>query len=286
MTVARAAVEIEPHAAELLGELRETRAALADEFPGARFLAFWDLDGTLLRGDCSEGLASAGRVVYPGLVQLAIERGLSADYPADGGFFACRDDYALLRQRFGSWLAFPFLAQIFAGAYERELVELARAHFGATLQRFYFSASRLLFDGLAADGVEQHVLSASADFFVRGAAATLKLPPANLHGIRVRVDDGRLTRDPIAPVTTGEGKRARLLEIVRAVAAQAPARRVFVLAAFGDSYATDGAFLAHVAQQMFPAGRPLAVMINAGIPPAEYRRLFRTVRQTRVVGDA
>ena len=42
---------------------------------------------------------------------------------------------------------------------------------------------------------------------------------------------------------------------------------------------------AHVVEQPLPAGRPLAGMINAGFAPAAYRRMFRSVRQTRVVGE-
>lgn len=274
----------EPHATKLLAELRETRAVLAEKFSDARFLAFWDFDGTLLRGDCSEGLAVRRRSVYPGLVQLAIEHGFAADYPAAGGFPVWRRDYLGLRRRFGAWLAYPFLAQIFAGAEERALLGLAERHFAATLGRFYFAASRFIFGGLAAVGVEQHVLSASPEFFVRGAAAGLGLPPARLHGIRLHLAAGRLTRDPVHPVSFAEGKRLLLLEIVRAAAQEAPARPVFILAAFGNCHANDGPFLAQVAHGTLPSGRPLAVMINAGTAPPAYRRLFRGVRQARVVG--
>jgi phosphoserine phosphatase len=280
-----AVLEPEPHAYELLGELRETRAALADQFPGARFLAFWDLDGTILHGDCAEGLTERGRAVYPGLVELAIARGLSHDYPADDGVVACRDDLHVLQKRIGAWLAKPFLAQIFVGAEERVLTELAGAHFAKTLAPHCFAASRRIFDGLAAEGVEQHVLSDAPEFFVRGAAATLGLPPEQLHGIRVRMAAGHLTRELIYPVTFATGKRTRLLEIVRGLKPENPARRVFVLAAFGNSHVADGAFLAQVARETLPAGQPVAMMINGGIAPSEYRRLFRSVRQTRIMSE-
>jgi phosphoserine phosphatase len=279
------AVDPETHAAELLFELRETRAALLDAQPGARLLAIWDLDGTLLRGDCSEGLVEHGRTFYPGLVQLAIEEGLAADYPAEGGVLAWREDYALLKRQFGPWLAYPFLAQIFAGAKEQELVALAERHFARMLTRFFFASSRQLFDALAEAGVEQHIISASPEFFVRGAAATLGLPPEQLHGIRVRLADGRLTRDVLAPVTFADGKREQLRTIIATPPPAFAGRAAFVLAGFGNDFATDGAFLQHVAHQRLPGGQPLAVIVNAGIPPAEFRRQFRGVRQARVVGD-
>ena len=275
----------ESHAAELLAELLELRAALLALQPGARLFAFWDLDGTLLRGDCSEGLNEGGRELYPGLVRLAIEDGYSPDYSGeDNGQLRCRNDYRELGERVGAWLAYPFLAQIFSGAKEHDLEALAARHFDTTLRTYYFSASRTIFDGLAAAGVEQHILSASAEFFVRGAAASLALPADQLHGIRVRTVEGKLTRELLYPVTYAEGKVTQLIEIVRAAEAES-GQPVFVLAAFGNSFDTDKAFLAHVVRQSLPVGRPLAVMINAGFAPTNYRGLFRSVRQKQVVGE-
>ena len=72
--------------------------------------------------------------------------------------------------------------------------------------------------------------------------------------------------------------------IIRAAEAETE-QPVFVLAAFGNSFDTDKAFLAHVVRQSLPVGRPLAVMINAGFAPTNYRGLFRSVRQKKVVGD-
>ena len=34
------------------------------------FVAFWDFDGTILKGDCSEGLEENGKQVYEGLIEL------------------------------------------------------------------------------------------------------------------------------------------------------------------------------------------------------------------------
>ena len=57
-------------------------------------------------------------------------------------------------------------------------------------------------------------------------------------------------------------------------------RPVFIIGAFGDSYDNDGPFMAHVSRTALPAGRPLAVMVNAGIVPDDYRGLFRSARHT------
>ena len=112
-----------PHSPEeILVEFRETRAAILARHPRARFLVFWDLDGTILCGDCSEGLQSGGRTHYPGLVQVAIELGLSAAYAGPHAHLRCMSDYAWLRGRIGAWMAYPFLAQVFAGAREEVLL--------------------------------------------------------------------------------------------------------------------------------------------------------------------
>jgi phosphoserine phosphatase len=279
----------EPHADAILRELIALRDAIVAERRLASdrvvFLAFWDFDGTLLRGDCSEGLVERERTVYAGLAQVGIERGLVATYRRDGGFADFWRDYEYMDRRVGHWLAYPFIPQMFRGARADEVLALAREHFAATLGRHYFASSLHILRGLEAAGVESHVISASFDLFVRGAAATVGLPEERLHGIAVRLDAaGRLTSDIVPPVTWADGKRAKLLQIVAAAHEAHPGAEVHVLAAFGNSYATDGAFLDYTARQPLPGGRTgLAVMINGGAAPGRYRGLFREVTQAATV---
>lgn len=255
------------HPEAMLSELRQTRSAILARFPRARFVAFWDLDGTLLHGDCSEGLSVGGRRVYSGLVQVGIEQGLSGAYRGPDGFGRAMEDYALLKERIGPWIAYPFLAQLFAGASEEALAALARDHFQGTLSRHLYPDAMRLFGGLAALGIEQHVISASAEVFVRGAALCLGTPAHRLHGIRLRAPGGRLTRELAYPVTYAEGKVARLKQIVRSSQTESLDRPVFVLGAFGDSADNDGPFLAHVARIALPAGSTVAALVNAPTDP-------------------
>lgn len=279
----------EPHADAILRELLATRDAIVAErhlAPGrAVFLALWDFDGTVLKGDCSEGLIEDGKPVYAGLAQVGIERGLVATYKPEGGFAEFWKDYEYMDRRIGHWLAYPFIPQMFRGARADAMLALAREHFASTLARYYFAASMHVLRGLESAGVENHVISASAALFVRGASATLGLPEARLHGIEVRVDAaGRLTSDIVPPVTWADGKRAKLLEIVAAAHEANPGAEVYVLAAFGNSYGTDSAFLDYTARQTLPAGRAgLAVMINGGPAPERYRGRFREVTQDATV---
>ncbi|HEY0947279.1 MAG TPA: haloacid dehalogenase-like hydrolase [Opitutaceae bacterium] len=285
--------EPEPHAEAALRDILAARdgiLAARGPAPSAAepvFLAVWDFDGTILHGDCSEGLVENDRPVYAGLAQLCIERGLSSVYRPEGGVAEFWKDYRYLDERVGHWLAYPFIPQILRGAGAAEVRTLAREHFTAVLRRFYYASSLHMLRGLEAAGVHNLIISASADVFVDAAASTLNLPEERFHGIALRIDvAGRLTSDVLPPLTWAEGKRAKLLELIAAYEDAYPKSDVIVLAAFGNSYGTDGAFLEHVARQPLPSGqRSVVLMINGGAAPERYRELFREVEQRAVVGS-
>lgn len=274
----------EPIADELLREIRATQETLRERFPHARFFAFWDFDGTILKGDCSEGFTENGRTVYPGLAQLAIEHGLVEHYPPQGGFEECWRDYRFMDERVGHWLAYPYLVQMLAGARAEEVVQLAHDHFSRVLGKYVFATSRRLLNGLAEAGVENHVISASAELFVLGASEQIGVPRERIHGIRTRVVDGRLSHELVHPVTFADGKRRRVEELLDAARRETPGVEIFVIAAFGNSYSTDAAFLAFTARQRLPAGHPVAVMFNGGEEPAQWRGLFRRAEIAATVG--
>ena len=50
--------------------------------PSPAFLAFWDFDGTILKGDCSEGLQAEGKRVHRAVARLPV---YSADAPRGEG---------------------------------------------------------------------------------------------------------------------------------------------------------------------------------------------------------
>jgi phosphoserine phosphatase len=266
-------------AEELLDRLLDVReAVLASGAPAdAAFITVWDFDGTILDGDCSEGLQRDGRTVYPGLAQLSIEHGLSALYSNNGGFQAFWRDYRMLDERIGHWIAYPFILQMLHGARADDVSNLAAQTFETVYSSHYFATSVNIIRGLQAAGVEIQVISASAQRFVRGAAATLDLEPERISGIRVIERDGLLTEQLIYPVTWAEGKRQYLQDILRARAEQQPDKAVFVIGGFGNSYNTDGPFLAWIATQSLPAGKPVVVMINGGPSPQEYSGLFTEI---------
>ncbi len=270
--------------AEIADRLRALVENLRKINPEASLLAFWDFDGTLLKGDCSEGFAENGVVRYKGLVETAIEAGLSRLYPP-GSFSTFWSDYQDLDKRFGHWLAYGFLTQIFQGAHRADLEEVAVQHFRNQLKPWFFRDSLHLWKTLRGLDVSCHVISASPRFFVAGAAPLLGIPADHCHGIQLAESrPGILSHEIIAPMTYAEGKAATVENIIARLLAEAEmgSRRrhtgFLPVAAFGNSHSTDGAMLRLAARTRLPAGTPLALMVNGGTCPPENQGLFTEAR--------
>jgi phosphoserine phosphatase len=280
----------EPDDTRIIQQVLQTRDAILKAIPATKpadapvFLAFWDFDGTILKGDCSEGLKEGDRPVYPGLAQLTIENGLSRLYPRDGGFERFWNDYTNMDAHVGHWLAYPFIPQMLRGAKADDVLRLSQSHFASTLSNYLMASSVKIIHALERGGVESHIISASADLFVKGASQSLGIPASHIHGVEVRARDGLLTEEILYPVTWNIGKRERL-QLACAEVEKQTGRKVFVLAGFGDSYNTDGPFLNFIATQSLPAGKPISVFYSEGPEPAEYRGLFYQARHFATVSD-
>jgi phosphoserine phosphatase len=250
----------------------------------ALFLAFWDFDGTTMKGDCSEGLSEDGQTVYPGLAQLAIEHGLSQIYPANGGFEKFWNDYTNMDAHVGHWLSYPFMVQMLRGAKVDDVRQLSSDYFANTLSNYLRSSSVRIIREIKRGGVESHIISASAELFVQGVSASIDIPTNHIHGIEVRIREGRLTEELCYPVTWSIGKQEKVQEVVAEAERAQPRRKVYVLAGFGDSYHTDGPFLKYIATQTLPAGKPISVFYDNTNAPAEYRGLFYQASHFATVG--
>jgi phosphoserine phosphatase len=281
----------EPDDTRILNGVFETRDAIlrslgtSASHAAPRFIAFSDFDGTILKGDCSEGLKANGQTIYAGLAQVAIERGFSSVYSRGHGFDAFWMDYTNMEARVGPWLAYPFIPQMLRGATAEEVLQLSRSYFAGTLSNYLMASSVKIIRELQRGGIEPHIISASADLFVKGASESLEIPTGHIHGIEVRVRDGRLTEEIVYPITWNKGKLEKIEALVAAMENESPKRRVFILAGFGDSYATDGPFLKFIATQTLPAGKPIAVFYDSKNEPDEYRGLFYQARHTATVSD-
>jgi phosphoserine phosphatase len=278
----------EPDDTVILQRIFRTREAILKANSGAQpanravFIAAWDFDGTILKGDWSEGLKEHGRA-YRG--QVAIENGFSSLYPRESGFDRFWTDYTNMDTRIGHWLAYPFIPQMLRGAREEDVSRLSHDYFSSTLSNYLMASSVKIIRALEGGGVQCHIISASADLFVKGAAESLGLPAGHIHGIEVRARDDRLTEELIYPVTWSFGKLQRLKQIAKEAEEGPGNPKVFVLAGFGDSYGTDGPFLKFIATQRLPAGEPLAVFYGEGAEPAEYKGLFLQARHTATISE-
>jgi phosphoserine phosphatase len=273
LTLARAE---EPDDSRIIGRILQTRAAIVQSAgdSNAVFLAFWDFDGTTMKGDCSEGLREEGKLIYPGLAQVAIEHGLSEIYAREGGFKKFWNDYTNMDAHAGHWLAYPFIPQMLRGAKAGDVRQLSRDYFAGTLSNYLRASSVRIIREIERGGVQSHIISASPELFVQGVSASLAIPTNHIHGIQVRIRDGRLTEEIVYPVTWNIGKRQKVQEIVEETRREQPGKGVFVLAGFGDSYNTDGPFLKYIATQNLPAGKAISVFYDNTNAPAEYRGLF------------
>ncbi len=249
-------------------------------------LSFWDFDGTILRGDCSEGLRIKEKKIYSGLVELAIEAGLSKKF-GRGEFQKFWKKYKKLEET-DRLEAYLLLAQIFSGNKKEKIINFARKYFNSIYKNYYFKSSIELLKFQRELGIKNFIISASPNFFVRGAASTVGIPAERIFGIQLGEGaGGKLCEDPVTPVTYGEGKAEKLREIVAAVQKKNPGKKVFVVSAFGNSYGTDGPFLCHVLQKTH-LYQPVVVMINGGPPPERFSQCageMLRVKFTRTTGS-
>ena len=261
-------------------EILASVAALKAADPKAQPVAFWDFDGTLFEGDCSEGFTALNQEVVPGLVECAVNAGWSRMYPAGGGFAQCWEDYQQITARDGLEAAYTYFVRIFAGAPAAALQEMAEREFGDRLRPWFFKEAMKLWQQLEAGGVRCMVISASADFFIKGAAGVLGVPATQLHGLRLLIgDDGILIDQPGEPVTVGRGKATLLQKLLDAPLGLSGT--CYLVAAFGNDIVSDGPMLEAVASAILPAGTPFAGLVNARGPapaPAYLRELTFTRR--------
>ena len=240
------------------------------------FLAFWDFDGTILKGDCSEGLTENGKEVYKGLVKIGILKGLAKDYKDQAGVIALQKKYRELEAK-NIREAYVYLPQIFAGSEDQVIRNFAREYFKDTLQKYYFPSSIRILEQLKKEGVKSYIISASADFFVDGNYETLLVEKNVINGIDMKIENGKITPIVIPPVTYAEGKIEKIKQILDQLKKDNSAKHIFIMAGFGNSYHTDGPFLKYISEQKLLVGEPISVMVNGGKSPAEYKGKFKEV---------
>jgi len=274
LVVAPCAYAAETHAddvvATILGNVAKLKAARPDAVP----MAFWDFDGTIIKGDVSEGLDEDGTQKFKGLIEETILAGLSPVYKGPEGWIRYRDrDYPRLKE-IGRWLAWPYNGQIYKGVSAAKLDEFCLRKYDEVYRHWYFASSIKIMQALEKAGVENYVVSASPEIFVRNADKSLGLPRERLRAIRIAIDAGYMTTRIIYPVPYDHGKVENVRELVLA------RPHGVAVAGFGNSYSTDGEFLKYIVTQSLPGGaKGFALMINGGPERDGFKGLFRLVEQ-------
>lgn len=262
--------------AQILDNVAKMKAADSHAVP----MAFWDFDGTIIKGDLGLGLQVDGRECYRGLLDEVIQGGYNPIYKGAEGSRQWLKDYEHMT-KLGPWLSQGFDAQMFAGVLAEELDAFCMKV--AAKNRYadwYFASSMAIWKALAEAGVENYVVSASIESLMRNMASTLGISRDRIRATRVVQEGGRWTTKLIQPIPYGEGKVDAVQEIVRA------RPHGVAIAAFGNSYSTDAPFLRYVATQpSLPGGaKGTAMMINGGKIVPGYSEYFICVEQDAVQG--
>ena len=245
--LALAASAVEEHVDRVVDEILSNVAKLKADDPSVVPMAFWDFDGTIIKGDISEGLRGNGVEQHQGLTRAGIMAGFSSFYKGEEGCRQFGRDYARLNE-IGRFIAWPFIGQVFAGVKVADFNRFCAQRVRDVYSKWYFASSVAILRRLEAAGVENHIISGSPDLFVKSAAELIGLTPDRMHGNRLAVDGGILSTRIEYPVTTGEGKVEVLRRLVNAH------KSAYAVAGFGDSYKTDGAFLRYIVRQTLPGG--------------------------------
>ena len=122
----------EKHASQIVIQVLKSKRAM-EQSPicsnGCVFLSAWDFDGTILKGDASEGLIENSKIIYPGLSQQSIEAGYSNSYTKHD-FQKFWKEYEEMDKIQGHIPAYTYLAKILKGSHSEEVKKFA-AHYYA-----------------------------------------------------------------------------------------------------------------------------------------------------------
>ena len=277
-SLALAADAVEEHVDRVVDEVLANVAKLKAVDLEVKPMAFWDFDGTIIKGDVSVGLVENGVERHQGLIHAAIMAGYSPFFKGEEGCRQFDRDYARLNE-IGRFIAWPFIGQVFAGVKVADFNRFCAQRARDIYSKWYFASSVAILKRLEAAGVENHIISGSPNLFVKNLGESLGLTPDRMHGNSLAIDGGILSTRIEYPVTTGEGK----IEVLRRLVNSRP--HAVAVAGFGDSYRTDGAFLRYIVRQTLPGGaKGFALMINGTNKTPEYEGLFTCVNQAEVTG--
>jgi HAD superfamily phosphoserine phosphatase-like hydrolase len=150
-----------------------------------------DADGTLWSDDIGEGFLKA----------LIRDRALVSP-EAKGDVWAANEE----KVRRDKGAGYAWAAQVMAGLPEEEVRRRAADFARTFVPEHLYPSMKALLAQAKARGCETWVVSASNQWVVEAAAPLLGLDPSHGVGIRVAVEEGRLTSKVLEPVTYKAGK--------------------------------------------------------------------------------
>lgn len=269
----------ESHVVEIVAALTESVAKLREADPNAVPMAFWDFDGTIIKGDLGNGFHDIDGKGYRGMTEASILAGLTTVYKGAAGYRQWIADYERMA-KIGAWLSQAFNVQMYAGAQAKDMETFCEKRIlEDDISGWYFASSMAIWRASEKIGIENYIVSANIEPMLRGVARSLGVPRERVRASRTEIVGGRVTTKIVYPIPYGPGK----VEAVRELVLARPHGRA--VAGFGNSYRTDGDFLRYIGIQKLPGdARPLAVMINGGAEPKDFRGLFKLVNQKEVCG--
>jgi phosphoserine phosphatase len=194
---------------------------------------FWDLDGTILKGDITEGLAAQGDDLgYKGLADLVIEAGFLEGYSGLKGVAQFRHEYAH-RSNVHELPSFAWLGQRFLQIQESRMAELqsfCRQWIGAVYKHYVFQFSWQMMQYLQEKQLRQFIISASPHIFLTELYTILPVNKEDIYGLY------KPSEKLSFPLQYGVGKAARVRSLVETGA-------IVPAFACGNHWASDGSMM-------------------------------------------
>ena len=153
----------ESHVAGIIAEVRDSVAKLRSVDPDAVPMAFWDFDGTIIKGDSGLDYEEGGKVCYRGLIPETIRAGVCPAYKGEDGVRRWKAEWSRMKEH-GSWLSQGFDVQMYHGVEARVLDEFCERNLRENrMFDWFFTSSLAIWKALGELGVENYVVSANVE---------------------------------------------------------------------------------------------------------------------------
>ena len=218
------------------------------------YYAFWDFDGTLIRGDISIGKHDGLDDDYYGLLEDVILNGFVKNHGGHEGLKAFWDDY-ILRMKENYKQSHTYIAEMVHNLPDESLSRLkafAHQQFDSRIKYYLYPVAMDLMKFMDKLGVRHCVISASPHVFVECASSYLPVEPWAVYG--VGCDRHLPSEQQIINCGTGKAERAKQ-EL-----SKAPSGSATIFAA-GNHWMSDGDMIRMAQEQ-----NGCSLLINEALP--------------------